>query len=412
MFYSMCVLSFQSFRLLRLSAELESRAASLRREGLQCLTLALAGTNSKGLWDMLMSFFGTEADKDDVWSYIDPKSKVARPLDLESTDGEEEEDDKVDEATASTSTAETPKVSIPRAPQVVRQDVCSLEEAIRVYPTDPKTLISTGIPPHLLVKREAKTSGASGASIYQCKHPECSPVFISKGGPAGLYSHLRRHHLGMCLVCPYHSDKLYWAAGGWKSHMEKLHPSVPWYRSQLYESEEQQAARMVVKATQNPTALSEEALRHDTAIQDSLEVKLEVPTEDVSEVKTEIPAEDMGGEFEEGEEGLLDEEEDVSDSVLEEKEEPTTDQTISTQAETQDEPETEDIDFPEETSVTHLRRVAPTPQYMYASRAVPPGAPTPPGGVEIRYRIGDWDESLEEETDPPTKRPRLDPPPE
>ena len=55
---------------------------------------------------MLVSFFGTEQDKENVWDFIDPVSRVARPLDLESTDGEEDQG----EVTASTATASTSKV--------------------------------------------------------------------------------------------------------------------------------------------------------------------------------------------------------------------------------------------------------------------------------------------------------------
>ena len=87
---------------------MESRAASLLTEALQCLTICLAGTDTKGFWDLLVTNFGAESNKDDVWGFIDPKSRVARPLDLESTDGESEEegDQEPDGAKASTSTAD------------------------------------------------------------------------------------------------------------------------------------------------------------------------------------------------------------------------------------------------------------------------------------------------------------------
>ena len=82
-------------RLLRLSAEMESRAVSLRVEALQCMTIALAGTDTKHFWDTMTTFFGAASDKEDVWDFVDPVSRVARPLDLESTDDEEEEDARI-----------------------------------------------------------------------------------------------------------------------------------------------------------------------------------------------------------------------------------------------------------------------------------------------------------------------------
>ena len=51
-------ISFQSICLLRLSAKLEGRANALRKEALQCLTVALCGTDTKRFWDLLTAYFG------------------------------------------------------------------------------------------------------------------------------------------------------------------------------------------------------------------------------------------------------------------------------------------------------------------------------------------------------------------
>ena len=213
------------------------------------MTVALAGTNTKGLWDLLTSFFGTAEDKEDVWDFIDPKSRVARPLDLESTDGEEDQGEVSQEtAVASTSKVGVTKEAVPRSIKVSRMDVCPLDKAIRIYPADPKHLSASGIPSHLLSSRESRTSGTSGASLYNCVHPDCEPVFVAKGGPTALHNHIRRHHLGMCLACPYCSDRFYYAASGWKTHMEKFHQNLPWYKSNFQPSEEVQAAAMLQQA--------------------------------------------------------------------------------------------------------------------------------------------------------------------
>ena len=172
---------------------------------------------------------------------------------------------------------------------------------------DDKTLSATGLPAHLIVRRESRTSGSSGASLYICIHPDCSPAFVAKGGPAPLYNHVRRHHLGMCLACLYCSDKLYYAGSGWRSHMEKVHPNVPWFKSQVKLPKGEQAAQLMAQLEEDPLALSQTAQRHDAAIQDSLPAQ-----EEVHVVKQEIPDEELGGEYEEGEEG----EGDVSDISL------------------------------------------------------------------------------------------------
>ena len=103
-------------------------------------------------------------------------------------------------ATASTSAA-APKPVIPRSAKVIRVDVCPIDEAARMYPVDEKSYSSTSFPKHLIAEREAKTSGSSGASMYTCVHPKCDPPFIAKGGTTSLFTHVRRHHLGVCLVC-------------------------------------------------------------------------------------------------------------------------------------------------------------------------------------------------------------------
>ena len=350
--------AFQAFRLLRLSAELEGRAASLRREGLQCLTIALAGTDTKGLWEMLVSFFGTEQDKENVWDFIDPVSRVACPLDLESTDGDEDQG----EVTASTATASTSKVGAvytptPHSVKISRQDVCALDQAIRVYPVDDKTLSATGLPAHLIAKRESRTSGSSGASLYVCVHPDCSLVFVAKGGPAPLHNHVRRHHLGMCLACPYCLDKFYYAGSGWRSHMEKVHPNVPWFKSQVKLPEGEQAAQLMAQLEKDPLALSQTAQCHDAAIQDTLPAQ-----EEVHVVKQEIPDEELGGEYEEGEEDAGEEDD-------------------------------SDISLPEELKEAERPEPPPPgPGYAYAFPSSKAESLNPQGPAAIRYRSREHEE--------------------
>ena len=79
---------FQAVRLLRVSAELESKANALRKEALQCLTVALAGSDTKKFWDLLTTYFGANhtGDQDDVWDFIDAAPPIPRPLPLTDTE--------------------------------------------------------------------------------------------------------------------------------------------------------------------------------------------------------------------------------------------------------------------------------------------------------------------------------------
>ena len=61
---------FQALRLFRLAAELEGKVAALRKEALQHLTVALAGTDTKELFKLLVTFFGQGTDVD-PFSFID-----------------------------------------------------------------------------------------------------------------------------------------------------------------------------------------------------------------------------------------------------------------------------------------------------------------------------------------------------
>ena len=274
----------QSLRLLRLSTEVEGRAATLRQEALQCLTIALAGTNAVGLRDLITTFFASPQDLDNVWEYIDPKSKVARPLDLGDTETEDEEDEgsKPSTSKASSSKAATAKVKKTKGPKVKkvhRPDVVDdISQTIRCYPAGEKTVGRTGIPDHLKAKRLSKTSAASGGSLYMCPHPKCDPAYIAHGGPNPLYNHIRRHHLGISLACLYCPAKLYYAADGWRTHMKDFHPDAVWYKTEVLpstqltaEEEEREAAQLLAQVHEDPSILSSQARRQEATLLESFE---------------------------------------------------------------------------------------------------------------------------------------------
>ena len=237
-------LPFQAIRLLRVSAKLESRANALRKEALQCLTVALCGSDTKQFWQLLTAYFGanhTGGEEDDPWDFIDPAPAIPRPLPLTDT----ESDDETSQASTATSSKAPPagtpvgegakaKGSARRQPTLtvkkdILEDVCEPLKAIRMYPTSEDTLNETGIPVDLRVSREQSTT-ATGGLIYLCRHTVCQEgtPFLGQS-PAALYSHVRRKHLGLVLACPYCAHKVYWNTRGWKAHMSTHHSGAPHY---------------------------------------------------------------------------------------------------------------------------------------------------------------------------------------
>ena len=327
---------------MRLSCEVEGRAATLRQEALQCLTIALAGSSAVGLRDLIKTFFGSPEDDQHVWDFVDPKSKIAKPLELDDTESEDEAEDttKPSSSKASTSkrsTAQSKKSQPPpeqiKVKKVQRVDIADdITETVRIIPFDEDSLALTGIPAHLKAPRQHKTS-SSGASLYYCPHPKCDPIFIAKGGPSPLYNHMRRHHLGISLLCPYCPAKLFYTSGGWSTHMRNCHSKVPWYKSQVQDTqdEQQEAEDLLDKIEADPTSLSSQARRQDTILLEAFEEdKRTVVLKDVKE-------EDL--------------------------------ETVQ-----------EDIEFPEEVEVVRPKPPSPTHGFIYAGSVNP-------DGHQIRYRV-------------------------
>ena len=126
-----------------------------------------------------------------------------------------------------------------------------------MYPANQDTVNEMGIPASLQVQREHATTHA-GASVYFCRHEMCSQKPFHAQSLAGLYSHVRHKHLGICLACPYCREKLYWNFKGWKSHMSTHHSTAPHYGSTLID-EAAQACKLLSIVQRDPTALSREA---------------------------------------------------------------------------------------------------------------------------------------------------------
>ena len=240
----------------RLANKLETQAAGLCLEALQHLTVALAGVDCRELFTLLTTFFGRGTEfQEDPFNYLDGAPKIHPPLDLTDTDEEEEEGASVSQekseptqssvsipipmpAVAETSTSSQSSVPVrTRDPPVKSRPkgnypdkVPDILQARGFLPEDRDSLHNTGIPAVYAVRR----SGASdkGRSLYLCPYEDrCGPPPYS-GDIASAGSHVRRHHLGHCIQCPYDGNRFYNGAG-WRDHMLAKHAKVPWYRSEL-----------------------------------------------------------------------------------------------------------------------------------------------------------------------------------
>ena len=193
---------FQSIHLLQVSAELEGHANALRKEALQCLTIALCGSDIKQL---LMAYFGANhmGDEDDPWDFIDPAPEIPCPLPLTDT----ELDDEASQTSAAASSSKAPPAGTPvgegakakgsachkptlTVKKDLLDDICEPLKAIQMYPANKGTVNETGIPEDLQVSREQATTLA-GSSIYLCWHTVCQEgTPFSAQSPTALYSHV------------------------------------------------------------------------------------------------------------------------------------------------------------------------------------------------------------------------------
>ena len=220
------------------------------------MTVALAGVDCRELFTLLTTFFGRGTEfQADPFSYLDGAPKIRPPLDLTDTDEEEEEGEgasvskEESEQTQSSvsipiSTAtEVPTSSQQSAPVKTRDPpvksrpkgnypdkVPDILQARGFLPEDKDSLHNTGIPATYAVRRSG--SPGKGRSLYLCPYGDrCGPPPYS-GDIASAGSHVRRHHLGHCIQCPYDSSRFYNGAG-WRDHMLAKHAKVPWFRSEL-----------------------------------------------------------------------------------------------------------------------------------------------------------------------------------
>ena len=258
--------------------ELKGKVVALKREALQHITIALVGTDTCGLFQLLTMFFGTGEDEEDPFNFLDGAPLIKRPLPLTSESSDNDDEDEAASTSSKPSTSTT--TTAPRAPRIKKQtfeDLCDLTEAIIMFPQE-KSLHETGIPESMLPARDKVHRTPKGGSLYLCRHPKCAERPYS-GDLPGYGSHFRRVHLGICIGCPYCPDQRYWNSTGWVKHMRERHAGVPWYGSQLI-SERAQAETILDALKDDPTAhITEKAQERVDASLAGLEESTAIPEE-------------------------------------------------------------------------------------------------------------------------------------
>ena len=270
---------------------MESHPAGLRLEALQHLTIALAGVDCRELFTLLVTFFGRGSEfQGNPFNYLDGAPKIHPPLDITDTDTDDGTSAVGEEAVPSPqvplsesqiiTTAPAPVVPTPpqREPLVKSRPkmtyvdkVLDISMAQGFLPEDKDSLHNTGIPQTYAVRRSGSSS--KGRSLYLCPfRDQCSNPPYS-GDIASMGSHVRHHHLGHCIQCPYDGNRFYNGTGWW-DHMSSKHECAPWYHSQL--GIDSQLPPTFFEAT-NPSSTV-------TAMEEPVETTVPVPDPSVSDV--------------------------------------------------------------------------------------------------------------------------------
>ena len=223
---------------------------ALKKKALQHFTMALAGTDTSGLFQLLTMFFGTGETDEDPFNFLDGAPLIKQPLRLTSESSDDEEVP-ASQPTTSQPSASTSALKVPWVKKQTFEDLCDLNKAIIMLPKE-KSLHKTGILDDMLPSRDKVHNTAKGGSLYLRKHPKCADCPYS-GGLPGYGSHFCRVYLGICLGCPYCSDRCYLNSTGWLKHMKEKHTGVTWYGSQIMD-ECAQAKAMLAALQKDPTA--------------------------------------------------------------------------------------------------------------------------------------------------------------
>ena len=213
-------------------------ASMLRRDAARLMKVALAGTMTSRLVEVVEAAFGTtEAEKRDDIEEEEGLEESVIPDTPSSTPISEV-------ATPSTSTSEATPSTVPKrkaspTPSTKGKrgkstaGICSLADAKRIYPSisDQENYLHAGVDDKFISHR--KSSSIISDAGYLCNYsaamkseghitPDCEFFPTVRGQ---LSTHIRQIHLGAAVTC-YICDKKVWDARTWRNHMRNVHTSL------------------------------------------------------------------------------------------------------------------------------------------------------------------------------------------
>ena len=205
-------LYLQGLNLLELAGHLEEKATQLRCEGLGRIKIALAGTDTSSLLEILEGHFG-HMDMDISESTISTEKSEKKAITEEETS------------------------DIPEKILATPSNVGSLATAELVFPLKSIPTVIAGLPEPFL-----PLHGPETLSRYHCQVPSCSLEFSQK---AVACNHVCCDHLNIALACLYcsfeNNPKMWWySASAWEHHTLKhvkenlpIHPDDPEFSQQF-----------------------------------------------------------------------------------------------------------------------------------------------------------------------------------
>ena len=177
--------------LLELASHLKKRTAQLCQEGLGHIKLALAGTDTPYLLEILEGAFGHN-DLDTTTSSVSTEIPAQESI-----------------------ITKKPSEKPPEKVSVVPFEENSLASAELVFSLKSIPLVIAGLPESLL-----PLCGPESLSSYRCQHPSCDQEFSQK---VAACNHVHHDHLNMALAYLYCSfdnmPRMHWySASAWEHH--------------------------------------------------------------------------------------------------------------------------------------------------------------------------------------------------
>ena len=184
--------------MLELASHLERKATQLCREGFWRIKIALAGTDTSSLLEILEGSFG-QVDLDTTTSSVSTEITEAPTT----------------KSTTTEKSLQTPLGETSEKASVPLSEDSSLATAELVFPLKSIPLVIAKLPEPFM-----PLHGPETLSCYRCQYPSCDHEFSQK---AAACNHVHHDHLNIALACLYCSfddnPKMCWySASAWEHH--------------------------------------------------------------------------------------------------------------------------------------------------------------------------------------------------